>query len=70
MLQAGADDIDGTVVWYDITKLGHASTHQETTTRDLEQAIRNADRVPVERDTRYRPIVRDGANWSLAEQPA
>jgi aminodeoxyfutalosine synthase len=29
MLEAGADDIDGTVVWYDITKVGGASTHQE-----------------------------------------
>lgn len=25
MLQAGADDLDGTVVWYDITKMNHGS---------------------------------------------
>ncbi|MCB9847856.1 MAG: CofH family radical SAM protein [Phycisphaeraceae bacterium] len=67
MLQAGADDIDGTVVWYDITKVGASSTHQETTTRDLQRSIRNAALTPVERDTRYRPVVRDGSSWRLAE---
>jgi aminodeoxyfutalosine synthase len=67
MLQSGADDIDGTVVWYDITKVGHASTHQETTARDLQGAIRNAGLNPVERDTRYRPVVRDGSSWRLAD---
>ena len=30
MLQNGADDIDGTVVWYDITKVGGPTSHQET----------------------------------------
>jgi len=70
MLQAGANDIDGTVVWYDITKVGHASTHQETTSRDLENAIRNAGLRPVERDTRYCPVIRDGARWRLADSPA
>jgi aminodeoxyfutalosine synthase len=33
----GADDIDGTVVWYDITKVGGASTHQEVTVVDLQR---------------------------------
>ncbi|MHC4909790.1 MAG: radical SAM protein [Planctomycetota bacterium] len=54
MLQNGADDIDGTVVWYDITKVGGTSTHQETTTWDLQRAIRDAGFRPVERDTLYR----------------
>ncbi len=67
MLQAGADDIDGTVVWYDITKVGHASTHQETTAVDLENAIRNAGLEPIERDTRYRRVTREGASWRLAD---
>jgi len=66
MLNAGADDIDGTVVWYDITKVGGTSTHQETTVWDLERAIREAGYTPVERDTLYRPIMRDGATWQLA----
>ncbi len=58
MLQHGADDIDGTVVWYDITKVGVSSTHQETTVWDLQRAIREAGFRPVERDTLYRPVRR------------
>ncbi len=67
MLKAGADDIDGTVVWYDITKVGGQSTHQETTVWDLERAIREAGYEPVERDTLYRRVVREGKNWSVTE---
>src|SRR5438105_13257668 len=63
MLQCGADDIDGTVVWYDITKVGGASTHQEVSTRMLQKAIRDAGFVPVERDTLYRRVIRDGNMW-------
>ena len=51
MLQNGADDIDGTVVWYDITKVGGSSTHQEVTIATLQKAIREAGFRPVERDT-------------------
>ncbi len=66
MLTAGADDIDGTVVWYDITKVGGTSTHQETDVPRLERAIREARLQPVERDTLYRPIVRTSATeWAV-----
>jgi 2-iminoacetate synthase ThiH len=65
MLQSGADDIDGTVVWYDITKVGGASTHQEVSVWSLTKAIREAGFVPVERDTLYRRIRRDGKAWSV-----
>ena len=62
MLQNGADDIDGTVVWYDITKLVPGSegvdTHQEATAWDLQKAIRDAGFRPVERDTLYREVKR------------
>ena len=58
MLQSGADDIDGTVVWYDITKVGGADTHQETTVWDLCRAIREAGFEPVERDTLYNRVER------------
>jgi aminodeoxyfutalosine synthase len=64
MLQNGADDIDGTVVWYDITRLGGAGTHQETTVWDLQRAIREAGFVPRERDTLYRPVARNGTEWT------
>jgi aminodeoxyfutalosine synthase len=67
MLQCGADDIDGTVVWYDITKLpqnaGAAATHQEVTVAKLKRAIREAGFKPVERDTLYRRVIRDGRAW-------
>ena len=65
MLEAGADDIDGTVVWYDITKVGGASTHQETTSLDLQRAIREAGFTPVERDTLYRRVEREGKDWRV-----
>ncbi len=67
MLDAGADDLDGTVVWYDITHLGGASTHQETTSNDLRRAALEAGCTPIERDTLYRRVERHGAEWSLAE---
>ncbi len=66
MLQNGADDLDGTVVWYDITKLGGAATHQETTVWDLRRAIPEAGFRPVERDTLYRPVQREGNRWRRA----
>ena len=67
MLQCGADDIDGTVVWYDITKVSSTSTHQECTVKDLERAIRDAGFTPVERDTLYRRVERNGIEWSASE---
>jgi aminodeoxyfutalosine synthase len=66
MLQNGADDIDGTVVWYDITHVEGASTHQETTVGDLQRAIREAGFIPRERDTLYREVERTGSEWKLA----
>ncbi len=65
MLDWGADDVDGTVVWYDITKVGGAGTHQEVTIDTMRRTIREAGYRPVERDTLYRPVVRDGAKWSV-----
>jgi len=67
MLQSGADDIDGTVVWYDITKAVGEGTHQETTVRDLRRAIREAGCTPVERDTLYRTVERHGTEWRVAD---
>ena len=65
MLEAGADDIDGTVVWYDITKAVGEGTHQETTVTDLQKAIEEAGYEPVERDTVYRRVQRDGREWRV-----
>jgi aminodeoxyfutalosine synthase len=67
MLQNGADDLDGTVVWYDITKLAGPGTHQETSVWDLQRAIREAGFRPVERDTLYRPVRRREHRWWVAD---
>jgi len=67
-LNWGVDDIDGTVVWYDITKreAGAGNTHQELTVDKLKRLIREAGCEPVERDTLYRPVLRNGPEWSVA----
>jgi len=68
-LDYGCDDLDGTVVWYDITKReGQGTTHQELHVQDIKRLIREARREPVERDTLYREIVRTTA--SAAQVPA
>ena len=67
MLRHGADDIDGTVMWYDITKVSGDDTHQEVSVWDLEQAIREAGLEPLERDTLYRPVKRNGREWHVEE---
>ncbi|HET6246061.1 MAG TPA: radical SAM protein [Tepidisphaeraceae bacterium] len=58
-LNWGCDDLDGTVVWYDITKGQGDGTHQELHVRDIQRLIREAGRTPVERDTVYRTVRRD-----------
>ena len=57
-LRFGADDIDGTVVEEKIYHDAGAKTAQFTPRGELERLIRAAGRVPVERDTLYRPIDR------------
>jgi aminodeoxyfutalosine synthase len=71
-LNWGCDDLDGTVIWYDITKRegGGGTTHQELHEADLRRLIREAGRVPVERDTLYREIRREATKSSPAAQPA
>lgn len=65
-LSFGVDDIDGTVVYYDITKReGAGSTHQELTVDRLKRLIVEADCIPVERDTLYRRVVRDETCWHV-----
>jgi aminodeoxyfutalosine synthase len=66
-LSWGVDDLDGTVVWYDITKRqGAGTTHQELHVNDIRRLIREAGREPVERDTIYRPIQRTRAQEAVA----
>ena len=55
-LSWGCDDMDGTVVWYDITKRQGQGTHQELDVVRMKRLIREAGFEPVERDTLYRPL--------------
>jgi aminodeoxyfutalosine synthase len=55
-LNWGCDDLDGTVVWYDITKREGNGVHQELHVDDIKRLIREAGRKPVERDTLYREM--------------
>jgi aminodeoxyfutalosine synthase len=63
-LDWGCDDLDGTVVWYDITKREgeRGTTHQELHESDIRRLIREAGRVPIERDTLYREVRRHLSN--------
>lgn len=63
----GADDIDGTVVHEIIYHDAGAETPEGMSVEQLHRLIREAGREPVERDTLYRRVIRDGANWSIGE---
>ena len=54
----GANDLDGTVVEEKIYHDAGAKTSEFTPRIELERLIRAAGRVPVERDTLYRPVDR------------
>ncbi len=69
-LDWGVDDIDGTVVHYDITKReGRGTTHQELTVDKLKSLIVEAGCTPIERDTLYRRVIRDNATWRIDGEP-
>ena len=48
-------------------EVGGATTHQEVNVWSLQKAIREAGFEPVERDTLYRRVVRDGKRWHVAQ---
>ena len=66
-LNFGADDLDGTVVHELIYHDAGAKTPEGLTVSQLHALIREAGCEPVERDTLYRKVIRDGANWSIGE---
>ena len=65
-LRFGADDIDGTVVEEKIYHYAGATTPQGLRRRDLIRLIQEAGREPFERDTLYRPVVRDETTFTIA----
>ena len=62
----GADDLDGTVVHEKIYHDAGAETPEALTVEQLERLIREAGRVPVERDTLYRKVERSDKSWHTA----
>ncbi len=65
-LSYGADDIDGTVVHELIYHDAGAETPEGKTVEQLHQLIHEAGRDPVERDTLYRRVTRNGNEWTVA----
>ena len=55
-LSYGADDLHGTIVEEHIFHMAGAQSPQLQTERDLVKAIREAGRIPVQRNTFYEPI--------------
>jgi aminodeoxyfutalosine synthase len=62
-LSLGADDIDGTVVHEKIYHDAGSDSPQELSVADIRRLIEEAGRIPVERDTLYHEIVREGGAW-------
>lgn len=62
-LSYGADDIDGTVVHEKIYHDAGSDSPQETTVAELRRLIEEAGRIPVERDTLYREVIRQEKTW-------
>lgn len=63
-LSFGADDLDGTVVHEKIYHEAGAETPQEVNVVEIERLIREAGRVPIERDTLYHRVERTGSTWA------
>jgi aminodeoxyfutalosine synthase len=63
-LSFGADDLDGTVVHEKIYHEAGAETPQEITVAEIRRLIEEAGRIPVERDTLYHRVERDGTRWT------
>jgi aminodeoxyfutalosine synthase len=63
-LSFGADDLDGTVVHEKIYHEAGAETPQEATVAEIRRLITEAGRIPVERDTLYHQVIREGAGWT------
>jgi aminodeoxyfutalosine synthase len=63
-LSFGADDLDGTVVHEKIYHDAGSDSPEELTVAEIHRLIEEAGRVPVERDTLYHEVIREGQAWS------
>ena len=68
-LSFGADDLDGTVVHELIYHDAGAKTPEGLSVAQLHHLIHEAGRVPIERDTLYRRVIREGngTQWRIGE---
>jgi aminodeoxyfutalosine synthase len=66
-LAYGADDIDGTVRHELIYHDAGATTPEVLSVEYIQRLIREAGREPIERDTLYHRVERDGTAWRSAE---
>lgn len=66
-LSFGADDLDGTVVHELIYHDAGAETPEGLRVEQIHRLIQEAGRDPVERDTLYRRVIREGKSWSIGE---
>ena len=66
-LAYGADDLDGTVRHELIYHDAGATTPEILSVEQIRGLIEEAGRDPIERDTLYREVLRDGSTWSIGE---
>ena len=66
-LAYGADDLDGTVRHELIYHDAGAETPEILSVEEIRRVIEEAGREPVERDTLYRRVQREGSKWEVAE---
>src|SRR5256714_306774 len=69
-LSYGVDDLHGTIMEEKIFHMAGATTPQGLTVATLEQAIREAGRDPIQRDSYYRHIGSNGVAFTNGAQPA
>ncbi|MFL2931788.1 MAG: aminofutalosine synthase MqnE [bacterium] len=63
--QYGVNDLDGTVVQEKIYHMAGAQTPSELTVNYIQNIIREVGREPVERDTLYNEVIREGEKWAV-----
>jgi aminodeoxyfutalosine synthase len=66
-LAFGADDLDGTVRHELIYHDAGAKTPEILSVAEIRRLIAEAGREPIERDTLYHRVVRDGTQWAASE---
>jgi aminodeoxyfutalosine synthase len=69
-LAYGADDIDGTVRHELIYHDAGATTPEILSVEQIQALIREAGRTPIERDTLYHAVERDGTTWKTGAKLA